>query len=61
MKQDLRKWLWLLPIGLLIISGRILLNKYASITDFSNGLLFGVGVGLIALLFVHKKMKQKAK
>ena len=59
MKKN-KKWFWLLPIGLLVISISITLNQYVLITDWSKGLWFGAGIGLLVLAFMRPRIKQQS-
>ncbi|MDT3401386.1 hypothetical protein [Mucilaginibacter terrae] len=48
MKTDLPIRL-LMPAGLFIISASFIVGHYTALPDFANGLLLGVGIGLIFL------------
>ena len=50
---------FLLPIGLLILSAGLMLRHFATLPDFANGLLMGVGIGILVLSLIYKgKVKQ---
>ncbi|MEX6587935.1 hypothetical protein [Paraclostridium bifermentans] len=41
-------------LGLLINSSSIFLNTFGTVSDFTKGLLFGIGIGLIILGIYYK-------
>jgi len=44
----------MLPLGLLFVVAGILLRQFATLPDFADGLLFGVGIGLLVMALVIK-------
>lgn len=50
-----RKKSLLLAMGLLIISGSVILNHYYPMTDFARGISMGIGVGIMLLSFYRKR------
>lgn len=57
MKQKFGKWFVLIPIGLFFLAGTIGILQFKNMSDLTRGLLFGIGIGLIALPFILKKIK----
>ncbi|MGC4102591.1 hypothetical protein [Ferruginibacter sp.] len=57
MKQQFRKTFILIPVGLFFLTATIALTQFKSMPDLVRGLLFGIGIGLVALPFVLKKVK----
>lgn len=57
MKQKFGKWFILIPIGLFFLSGTMIITQFTNTPDVVSGLLFGIGIGLIALPFILKKIK----
>jgi len=50
---------FLLPAGLFILSAGLMLRHFATLPDFANGLLMGVGIGIIFLSLIYMgKVKQ---
>ncbi|NRF37617.1 hypothetical protein [Pedobacter foliorum] len=48
----------LIPIGLFFISGAIAITHFINMADSLKGSLFGVGIGLIVLPLILKRIKQ---
>jgi len=44
----------MLPLGMLFVVAGILLRQFATLPDFADGLLFGVGIGLLVMALVIK-------
>ncbi|MEO9022348.1 MAG: hypothetical protein ABI237_13260 [Ginsengibacter sp.] len=57
MKRKFGKWYILIPIGLFINSGAILLTQVENTPDLLSRILLGVGTGLIGLPFILRKIK----
>lgn len=47
----------LLPIGLLVMSAPFVINRFTEISDFDDGILRGIGVGLILLALLLPKFR----
>ncbi|WP_281323041.1 hypothetical protein [Flavobacterium aestivum] len=47
MKKNNRKSLVILAIGALLLSATFVLRHYFAINDFSDGILKGIGIGLM--------------
>jgi hypothetical protein len=58
MKQKFGKRFILIPIGLFVISGTLILSQLTNTPDLIKGISFGVGIGLTALPIFLKKLKQ---
>jgi hypothetical protein len=51
---------FLLPIGLFLLSASFMVKHFVTLPDFANGLLIGVGIGIIFLsLIYYANTKQK--
>jgi cyanate permease len=57
MKQKFGKSFILIPIGLFFLAGTLLFTQFENTSDMVKGLLFGIGIGLILLPFIVKKIK----
>lgn len=57
MKQKFGKRFILMPIGLFLISGTIAVAQFNHVPDSMKGVLMGIGIGLIALPLLLKKLK----
>jgi hypothetical protein len=44
---------FLLPAGLFILSAGLMLRHFASLPDFANGILMGVGIGILVLSLIY--------
>ncbi len=52
--------LWLLFVGTLFMSATLVVRHYTPVTDFIDGILKGIGVGLMILALIkQKKMKSR--
>lgn len=52
-----KKSLLLLSIALLTVASVQILNHYVTITDLTNGLMTGVGIGLLVMALATLKYK----
>lgn len=50
---------FLLPIGLFIMSGGIMLNQLVGLPDFLHGFLVGFGITLVVAGFIITKRKMR--
>ena len=57
MKQRFGKLFILIPTGLFFLSATIAITHFTDISDGVRGLLFGIGIGLIALPIIYKRIK----
>ena len=57
MKQKLGNSFLLIPLGLFLLSGTIAIIHFDTIPDIVSGLLFGIGIGLIAFPFISKRIR----
>lgn len=57
MKQKFEKRFVLIPIGLFLISGTLIVAKFQPMPDLVRGLLFGTGFGLMILPFLYRKIR----
>lgn len=46
--------LLLVSIGLLWISGVLILSRYASLPDIADGFLMGIGIGIMILALIKR-------
>lgn len=62
MKKIKRKNLLLLTIGALLMSMTLILKQYFAINDFWDGILKGVGIGLMlySIILVSREQRNKA-
>ena len=59
MNKQTNKWCILLAIGLLCVSGGMILNHFTIIRDEMTGFLVGLGIGIeLVALFKAKKHRQ---
>lgn len=56
MKRKFGKQFVLIPVGLFFLAGTLTLSQFQNIPDLLKGLLFGIGIGLIALPFILKRI-----
>ncbi len=59
MKQRVGKRFIFIPIGLMILSGALIMAHYTHLPDGLRGMIIGIGIGLIALPLAFKKNKPK--
>lgn len=57
MKQKFGKRFVLIPIGLFLIAGTLILTQFLPVPDLVSGLLFGTAIGLMVLPFLYRKIK----
>lgn len=57
MTQKFKNRFVLIPIGLFWTSGTLLISQFRNIPDGIKGILFGIGIGLMLLPFILKKIK----
>lgn len=58
-KAKLQYW-WLIPVGLMINSGALLLGQYLHMSDFARGGLQGIGIGvMLTVLIKNRKMMKR--
>lgn len=57
MKQQFGKWHILIPVGLCFLAGAITITQFNIMPDSIKGILFGIGIGIMALPFILKKIK----
>lgn len=57
MKHRFGKAFVLIPIGLFLLSGTILITQFTPMPDIARGLLFGIGIGLMILPYLIRKVK----
>ena len=46
----------LIPIGLFLLSGTMAITHFKIIPDIVSGLLFGIGIALMVLPFIFKRI-----
>lgn len=52
--------LWLLFAGTLFMSSTLVIRHYVHVTDFIDGILKGIGIGLMILALINqKKIKRR--
>ena len=56
MKQKFGKLFMLIPIGLFLISGTMAITHFKIVPDIVSGLLFGIGIALMVLPFIFKRI-----
>ena len=56
MKQQFGKSFMLIPIGLFLISGTMAITHFKIVPDIVSGLLFGIGIALMVLPFIFKRI-----
>jgi hypothetical protein len=49
----------LLPVGLLIMSSTFFIRRFTEVTDFTDGALKGMGLGLILLALILPKIQSR--
>jgi hypothetical protein len=54
-KQNSKTIFLLLPIGLLLMSSTFVIQHFSKVSDFTDGLLKGVGIGLMLLALLLPK------
>ena len=54
MRKPLLPLRLVLPIGIMLFSGSFVLKYFGLITDFVNGLMLGLGIGMIAGSLIKK-------
>jgi hypothetical protein len=59
MKQKMGKRFILIPIGLTIISGALIIAHYTHLPDALRGIIMGFGIGLMILPLAFKNNKPK--
>ncbi len=57
MKQKFGKSFMLIPIGLFLLSGTMAITHFKIIPDIVSGLLFGIGIALMVLPFIFKRIR----
>lgn len=57
MKQRSGKASILIPIGLFLLSGTMLITQFTPMPDIARGLLFGIAIGLMILSYHIKRVK----
>ena len=56
MKQQFGKSFMLIPIGLFLLSGTMAITHFKIVPDIVSGLLFGIGIALMVLPFIFKRI-----
>lgn len=56
MKQKFGKSFMLIPIGLFLLSGTMAITHFKIVSDIVSGLLFGIGIALMVLPFIFKRI-----
>jgi hypothetical protein len=59
-KQKSNRTFILLAIGLLVMSSTFILQRLTGLTDFAEGAIKGVGLGLILLALILPKIQSRA-
>ena len=55
MNNQFKKSFFLIPIGLLVVSSTFFIQRFTVMTDFTEGAIKGIGIGLMILgLFLMK-------
>lgn len=57
MKHHFGKYLYLIPLGLLIVSVSQILFRFIEVSDLIKGLSFGLGIGIMLLAFIKREIK----
>ena len=57
MKRKFKKGTVLVIIGLFVLSVSFVISRYAPMPDMVRGLLMGIGIGLLVLPLILKKLK----
>ena len=56
MKQKIGQSFMLIPIGLFLLSGTMAITHFKIVPDIVSGLLFGIGIALMVLPFIFKRI-----